>query len=895
MYKKLIGLACFVFVLGMVITSGANAAEPNLVGWWKLDDGSGDTAIDSSGNGNNGTLINDPMWAIGINNGALQFDGIDDYVNCGNDPSLNVTDEVTIAAWVKLNSVPPAFSVLIAGKYSAYWLEWRDTKALSLSMYINGAYNGSGPTLDLADGDWHHIALTYDGTHKKGYHNRQEVFSEGASGSIDVSGVNFFVGEGHPADAGYNGCPDGLIDDVRVYNRALTQEEIQLMMRGKGYPLASNPSPADGALHVDTWASMNWRKGDFAVSHDVYFGDNFDDVNDGTGDTFQGNQDLDSLYFVAGFTGYAYPDGLVPGTTYYWRIDEVNDADPNSPWKGKVWSFWIPSKKAYKPVPSDGGKFIDAENLVLSWTPGFGAALHTVYFGDDFDTVANATDGVSQGITNFNPGPLELEKTYFWRVDEFDDTQGTHTGDIWSFATAKVGGGVRADYYHWNDSSFVGGGGNPGPGQAFTTFVLTRTDPRIDFSWGEGSPDPAINIDVFSARWTGEVEAAFTETYTFYTRTDDGARLWINGQQLVDGWIEQGPTEYSGEIDLVAGNTYSLVMEYYENGVGAVAELRWSSKSTPKQIIPQAALAPPIKANSPSPSNGATDTKMTLILRWGAGDFATSHEVYFGTDANAVTNATKASPEYKDTKALGDENYDPGKLAWFTEYFWRVDEVNNLNPDSPWIGNLWSFTTGDFLVVDDFEDYNVGDNEIWFAWHDGLGAGAQGSPDFVPSNGTGSMIGDDSTGSYTEESIVHGGSQSMPYWYDNNQQSFAKYSEAELTLTVQRDWTEEGVAELSLWFYGDPNNSDEPLYVAVSNSAGMPAVVVHDDPAAAMIDTWTEWIIPLQAFADQGIVLTNVDRIAIGLGTKGNTTIPGGSGKMYFDDIRLYRPREAAE
>jgi hypothetical protein len=333
MYKKLISLACFVLVLGFVSNASAE-----LVGHWRFDEGSGTTANDQSGNGNDGTLINDPTWAIGINNGALQFDGIDDHVNCGNDPSLNVTDAVTIA----------------------YWLEWRETEVLSLSMYINGAYNGSGPTVALADGDWHHIALTYDGTNKKGYYDRQEVFSEGASGAIDVSGNNFLVGEGHPASAGYTGCPDGLIDDVQVYNRALTQEEIQLMMSGKGYPLASNPSPKDGAIYENTWVSLGWKAGDFAVSHDVYLGDNFDDVNNGTGDTFRGNQALDSVYFVAGFTGYAFPDGLLPGTTYYWRIDEVNDADPNSPWKGKVWSFWFPPKKAYEPVPSDGGKFIDA-------------------------------------------------------------------------------------------------------------------------------------------------------------------------------------------------------------------------------------------------------------------------------------------------------------------------------------------------------------------------------------------------------------------------------------------------------------------------------------------------------------------------------------------------------
>jgi hypothetical protein len=93
---------------------------------------------------------------------------------------------------------------------------------------------------------------------------------------------------------------------------------------------------------------------------------------------------------------------------------------------------------------------------------------------------------------------------------------------------------------------------------------------------------------------------------------------------------------------------------------------------------------------------------------------------------------------------------------------------------------------------------------------------------------------------------------------------------------------------LSIWFRGRSDNGIEPLYVAVSNSAGTPVVVVHDDPAAVQIDTWTQWIIPLSAFADQGIVLTNVDRIAIGLGTRGNQTVPGGSGKMYIDDIRLY-------
>jgi len=115
----------------------------------------------------------------------------------------------------------------------------------------------------------------------------------------------------------------------------------------------------------------------------------------------------------------------------------------------------------------------------------------------------------------------------------------------------------------------------------------------------------------------------------------------------------------------------------------------------------------------------------------------------------------------------------------------------------------------------------------------------------------------------------------------------AKFSNVSFPdISVEPQWTDQDVGMLS--------NEAEPMYVALSNSAGPTAVVYHDDPSAAVIDTWTEWIIPLQAFADQGVDLTDVDRIAIGFGTKGDTTKPGGSGTMYFDDIRLYRPTPEA-
>jgi len=177
---------------------------------------------------------------------------------------------------------------------------------------------------------------------------------------------------------------------------------------------AYGPSPKDGVMLKETWATLSWSPGDYAVSHDVYLGDNFDDVNDGLGDTFRGNQS--STLIVAGFPGYPYPEGLVPGTTYYWRIDEVNETEPNSPWKGNVWSFTVPPKTAYSPVPADGTKSV-ALDVTLTWTPGFGARLHTVYVGEDFDTVNEATGGAPIGLTRYSPGPLKFAKVYYWRVD----------------------------------------------------------------------------------------------------------------------------------------------------------------------------------------------------------------------------------------------------------------------------------------------------------------------------------------------------------------------------------------------------------------------------------------------------------------------------------------------
>jgi hypothetical protein len=251
------------------------------------------------------------------------------------------------------------------------------------------------------------------------------------------------------------------------------------------------------------------------------------------------------------------------------------------------------------------------------------------------------------------------------------------------------------------------------------------------------------------------------------------------------------------------------------------------------------------------------------VLSWVPGIFADTHEVYFGADP--------ASLELRGSGNLGSESFEPGELEWNTTYYWRIDEANNANPDSPWTGPQWNFTTADFLVIDDFESYNDLDpadpnsNRIFNAWIDGFDD---------PTNG--SIVGYEIP-PFAEQTIVNGGLQSMPFAYNN---AVGK-SEATLTLTSNRDWTINGVSTLTIWFRGSSGNTAETLYVVLNGNAR----VDNDNPDAATIPRWTEWKIDLQAFADQGVNLADVASITLGL-----SSVNDGSGMMYFDDIRLNRP-----
>ncbi len=286
---------------------------------------------------------------------------------------------------------------------------------------------------------------------------------------------------------------------------------------------------------------------------------------------------------------------------------------------------------------------------------------------------------------------------------------------------------------------------------------------------------------------------------------------------------------------------------------------------------------PPLTAIKPDPADGAVDIPRDADLAWRPGAKAAAHDVYVGSDVNEVGEAGLDSPLLVSQNQAG-LTYDlPGVLDLGEVVYWRVDEVNDLEADSPWMGNVWSFKVADYIVVEDFEDYNdFPPDEVWNTWIDGYGDPTNGAtagypdPDFVGG------------GHYMEDTIVHSGEWSMPLFYNN----VAGLSEATRTLDSSvSDWTEEGVVTLAVWYYGDAANAAEPMYVALNGNA----IAENPDLNAALVTEWTRWDTPLQVFADQGVNLSNVGSMSIGFGNKTNP-LAGGAGNVFFDDIRLHVP-----
>jgi len=339
------------------------AKTPNLVGWWKLDDEKAGMAVDYSGWDHDGTLEGDPQWVEGFQGDALAFDGDGDYVDCGNPPDLTIQDEITLACWIKVAAFSVTWETIIAKGDDSYRMSRGPGDGDAIHFACSGTtgdhLNGSTP---VTDDSWHHVAVVYDGVNRIIYIDGFEDARIGSTGQINVSSYNLTIGE-NAQQRGRN--LTGLVDDARIYNRALTEEEVKQIMRGD-LTLAWDPQPRRGAdVDIREATSLAWQPGDGAAQHDVYFGTDRDTVKTaGTSSPeYLGRQAVTS-YPLGGWVEFG-------GGTYYWRIDEV-EADGTTVHIGGVWAFTVPDFLIVDDFESYSNDAETLDRVFQTWIDGLG-------------------------------------------------------------------------------------------------------------------------------------------------------------------------------------------------------------------------------------------------------------------------------------------------------------------------------------------------------------------------------------------------------------------------------------------------------------------------------------------------------------------------------------------
>jgi hypothetical protein len=749
MWKQTI---CLLVLVGL-LSGPVFSKDPAELAHWRLDNNTDDSAGD-----NQGTLMGGPVFVTDamVGSHAVALDaGQQQYVDFGDPPNFPAgTAPRTMCGWAMSDSVAGGWRWMVAygsaGTGLAYFLGMNGT------AYYGGGY---GDDISVAGfwevGVWHHLALTYDGS-------TAVLYADGVEVNSAAKTWNTTLGRCHIGRQ-VNDAPefwDGLVDDVHVYNRILTQGEIVKVMLGVS-EIASNPVPASGAVDVPRDVTLGWGPGEMAVTHDVYFGTSLADVEnaDSTGAVGPG-QDANT---------YDPADLLEFGTTYFWRVDEVNGAPDNAVFKGNVWSFT--AEPFSYPI-----------------------------------TAITATASSSHGA---NLGP---EKTIDGSgLNALDQHSGTGT-DMWLSGMGDANPSIQFEFdreykldqlWVWNSNQLI---------EAFVG--LGAKDVQIETSTNNTDWTPLDNISRF-AQAPGAPDATHGTVVDFGGVMARSVRITINS-----GW---GPMPQYG-----------------------LSEVRF--------------FYIPTYAREPIPVSGAVTDDVNVVLTWRPGRGAAGHEVYLGTEPDALILINTVTENRIDLSTRD--------LQYGTTYYWRINEVNSTADPASYEGDVWSFSTPTSFIVDGFDQYNDNCERIFFKWLDGIGHNGSEDCDVAAydGNGSGSMVGNASA-PFAERAISISGS-SLPLFYDNS----TGMSEATLELNSQ-DWSAGGIQSLSLFFHGALDNTGQ-LYLKINNAK----VPYSGDAADIARPIWQPWLVDLSTVGGN---LSNVTQLTIGIEGAGD-------GTLYIDEIRLY-------
>jgi hypothetical protein len=512
---------------------------------------------------------------------------------------------------------------------------------------------------------------------------------------------------------------------------------------------------------------------------------------------------------------------------------------------------WFVPGSGYDPAPADGATDVPRD-VTLAWTAGQYAKTHDVYLGPVFADVNSASRAAPKGVlvsqgqqgAAFAPGRLAYGQTYYWRVDEVNAPPDStiYKGSIWSFTAEPYGYPITKVTATASSSQASMGPENTVNGSGLTG----------DLHGAEGT-----TMWISAGAQPNWIQYQFDNVYKLYD-----LKVW-NSNQLIESFLGFGAKEVKIECS-TDGTTWTALANvpqfaqapgapgYAANTTvnlgGALAKyVKLTIVSNWGGISPMTGLSEvrfsyiPVQARAPQPATGATGLGITTTLNWRPGREAGSHKVFFGADPNAVAKGTATA------KTVTDHAFDPGTLTYGTTYYWKVDEVNTVT----YPGDVWNFTTREFAAVDDFESYTDDKNRIYDSWIDGLTDGKSGS-----------MVGY-MTAPFAEQTIVHGGKQSMPLAYDNTKSPF--YSETTRDLVTAQDWTGNGATHMDLWFRGYPALAT----VAVAETAGKMTLT------GTGTDIWNnsdDFTFAYKTLTGDGSIVARV--VSVGTGT--NTWAKGG-------------------
>ncbi len=745
----------------------AGAADKSLVLYMPFDEGAGTTAKDLSSYNNPGNVIGAATWVAGHKGTALQFVN-GSRVTIPEIPQYDVTSAVSAMAWVKASTVPNWARVIDKSQWQTSGFDLVLTQGVGLArleFFVNNTTSLVDSTTVVANNEWHFIVGTFGNKTLRVYVDGKREGQSQSVGQVDINPNNWALMIGGESSSNGGQQYLGSIDEVAMYNRELSAEEIlRIFQGGMAAPeSAANPQPKSGAVDVPRDVVLSWTPGGFAASHDVYFGAASADVNS------VGRANAKSVLASQGQSGTTYdPAGLLEyGQTYYWRVDEVNAAPDNTIFKGELWNFTV------EPF----GYPITGVTATASSFQGAMVPANTVNGSGLNAQDQHSTDPTTMWMTN-GAKPA-------WIQFQFDKVYKLHQMLV------------------WNSNQLIEG-----------LLGFGAKNVTVEYSL-DGQTWQALKDVPEFARATGMAGYAANTTVTLGGVQAKFVKLTIN-----TNWGGMAPQTGLSEVRFV----------YV-----------------------------PVQAFAPQPTDQAMAVSVDTTLQWRPGREAESHKVQLGTDRNALNLAGTTA----------EHGYTPASLSLATTYYWRIDEVGGAGP---YEGDVWSFTTEEYVVVDDFESYtDKAGAEVFTAWVDGF--------DNPAKNGAVVGLADAKNGTFGDTTTFHAGKQSMPLTYDNTK---APFSEATRTFTTAQDWTQHGITTLVVYFRGEYANSPAPLYVKINDKK----VLCNGGAAVTALPLWKQWNIDL---ASAGTNLKSVKTLTIGVGDGS----AGGKGILHVDDLLLYRTAPA--